>query len=183
MSQFYVHPTNTSLDLYDPINAEHDLVDQTSSDHIKINSPYILYWKIDQVTTKRNNDDLSNLYGETDMATFLNVSQPVRVYAYIEYSPIINELTKLGLTQVKEINFISNITDIVERLDREPQPGDVFRVSSMEIDGSKNNTFYTVVSLSTIDQHLFRYMHYLINAETTNLKNIPKEIRDFNNIE
>ena len=183
MSQFYKHPTNTSLDLYDPLNSEHDLVDQTSSDHVKINSPYILYWKIDQETTKSNNDDLSNLYGETDMATFLNISNPVRVYAYIEYSPIITELTKLGLTQVKEINFIANITDITEKLGRDPQPGDVFRVSGITIDGVKDNTFYTVVSISSIDLHLFRYLHYLINAETTNMSNVPSEIRNFINEE
>lgn len=183
MSQFYTHPTNTSLDLFDPLNSEHDLVDQTSSDHVKINSPYILYWKIDTETTKRNNDDLSNLYGESDMMSFLNISNPIRVYAYIEYSPIITELTKLGLTQIKEINFIANITDITERLGREPQPGDVFRVSTMTIDGTKDNTFYTVVSLSSIDLHLFRYLHYLINAEQTNLNNIPSEIRNFVNLE
>jgi hypothetical protein len=179
MSQFYKHPYNTSLDLYDPLNNEYEIVDQTGADHIKINSPYILWWKIDQVGTKDNNDELSNLYNESDMMSFLNISSPVRVYAFVEYSPIINELTKIGLVQVKEINFISNITDIFEKLGREPKPGDVFRVSQMTTDGKDDSTFYTVVSVSPIDLHLFRYTNYLINAEATNMYNIPSEIKNY----
>lgn len=183
MSQFYQHPQNFKLDLWDPLNYEYDLINQESIEHIKIYSPYILYWKINQTETKFQNDDLSNLYQETDQIVYSNVSFPIRIYAFIEYSPIINELNRLGLSQIKEINFITNITDFNTKIGRGPLPGDIFRLSDIKMDGSKENLFYTMVSSSTIDYHNFRYVHYLLNAEQTNMYNIPSEIRNFTEIE
>ena len=178
MSAFYKHPSNISLDMYDPQNYEHAIADQTSFDHIKIMSPFILYWSIDQKNTKNLNDDISNLYQESDLLQFLK-KEPTRVYMYTEHSPVISELNRLGLATMRETNFISNKSDMHMRLGRAPVSGDLFRVSYFNTEGKSTPQFYTVVSTSEADLHLYRYLHYIINSEQTNMFNIPKEILEY----
>jgi len=177
MSQWY-HPTNIDLDIWDPLNYEHWLVDQESIDHIKINSPYILYWKVDHDETERHNDELSNLYQESDQLVFYN-KEPIRVYMYAEISPIIQELSRIGISELNEINLITNITDINEKLGRSPASGDLISIYFFQKDKKASQRFYTVVSASLSDLHLYRYLHLILNCEQTNLANIPKHIYDY----
>ena len=177
MSQWF-HPTNIDLDIWDPLNHEHWLVDQQSIDHVKINSPYILYWKIDQEKTDMNNDELSDLYQESSQLVFYN-SNPIRVFMYVEISPIVQELSRIGISELREINFISNKTDLIEKLGRSPISGDLLSVSYFEKDKKVDPNFYTIVSTSDLDIFLYRYLHFMVNCEQTNLNNIPKHIFDF----
>jgi hypothetical protein len=177
MSQWY-HPTNIDLDIWDPLNHEHWLVDQESIDHIKINSPYVLYWKIDQEKTEMNNDEISNLYQESDQLVFYN-SEPIRIYVYVEISPIVQELSRIGVSELREINFITNKTDLIEKIGRFPLPGDLLSISYFEKDKKKTQSFYNLVSTSDADLHLYRYVHFILNCEQSNLSNIPKHIFDY----
>lgn len=177
MSQWY-HPINIDLDIWDPLNYEHWLSDQESIDHIKINSPYILYWKIDQEGTEMHNDELSNLYQESDQLVFYN-RKPIRVYMYAEISPVIQELSRIGISELNEINLITNITDIEEKLGRSPISGDLLSIYFFEKEKKFSKRFYTIVSSSSSDLHLYRYLHYVVNCEQTNLSNIPKHIYDY----
>jgi hypothetical protein len=177
MSQWY-HPTNIDLDIWDPLNYEHWLADQESIDHIKINSPYILYWKIDSEGTEMNNDELSNLYQESDQLVFYN-QKPIRVYMYSEISPVIQELSRIGISELNEINLIANITDINEKIGRFPISGDLLSIYFFQKDRKFSKRFYTVVSSSSSDLHLYRYLHIILNCEQTNLANIPKRIYDY----
>ena len=180
MSQFYIHPeSSNSIQMFSSNNFELWLNDSVSDEHIQVMSPYILYWKIDQQQTNANNDELGKLYQEAEEYKFLNVDDPIRVYAYAELSPIIQELSRSGLATTKEINFLSNRSDIIERLGRPPLSGDVFRVSYINKDGKNQNDFYTVVSVSETDLNLWRYLHFAINAEQQSLDNIPQKIKDY----
>ena len=177
MGQWY-HPTNIDLDIWDPLNHEHWLADQESIDHIKINSPYVLYWKIDQEQTEMHNDEISNLYQESDQLVFYN-SEPIRVYVYVEISPIVQELSRIGISELREINFVSNKTDLIEKIGRFPISGDLMSVSFFEKDKKKTQSFYTLVSTNDADLHLYRYIHFILNCEQTNLSNIPKHVYDY----
>jgi hypothetical protein len=174
----WIHPVNIEYNVYDPLNHEHWLVDQTDADHIKTNSPYILYWKVDYNATELQNDELSNLYQESNQLVFYD-SEPARVYMYADIAPIINELTRLGENTIKEGTFFCNKTDIFSILDRLPSSGDLFCVYYFNIDRTHSKTFYTIASVSDSDLHLYRYLHLVINAEQTNLSNIPKDIFDY----
>lgn len=178
MGQFYVHPNNVELNIFDSQNYEHALVDQESFDHIKIMSPFVLYWSLDHNETRKLNDEISNLYQESDLLKFYS-SDPVRVYMYTEHSPVISELNRLGLTTMRETNFLANKTDMHMRLGRAPLGGDLFRVSYTNTEGKMHQQFYTVVSANEADLHLYRYLHYVVNSEQTNLSNIPKEILEY----
>jgi hypothetical protein len=177
MSNWY-HPTNIDLDIWDPLNYEHWLVDQQSIDHVKINSPYILYWKIDQEKTEMHNDEISNLYQESDQLVFYN-SEPIRVFMYIEPSPIIQELSRIGISELREINFIANKTDLIEKIGRPPISGDLMSISYFQKDTKILPNFYIITSTSDADLHLYRYLHYIINCEQSNLSNIPKHVYDY----
>lgn len=179
-NQFYVHPENSnSIAMFDSTNFELSLNDSVSDEHIKVMSPYILYWKIDQQETNASNDELGKLYQEAEEYKFLNVEDPIRIYAYAELSPIIQELSRSGLATTKEINFLANRTDIYEKLERAPLPGDVFRISYINKDNKNQNDFYVVVSVSETDINLWRYLHFSINAEQQSLDNIPQKIKDY----
>lgn len=178
MSQWY-HPPNIDLDIWDPLNYEHWLADQESIDHIKINSPYILYWKIDQEGTEIHNDELSNLYQESDQLVFYN-KKPIRVYMYAEISPIIQELSRIGISELHEINLIANRTDIIEKLGRFPVNGDLLSIYFFEKDQKRFQNFYTLVSISRSDLHLYRHLHFIMNCEQTNMANIPSYIYNYN---
>lgn len=177
MGQWY-HPTNIDLDIWDPLNHEHWLADQESIDHIKINSPYVLYWKIDQEQTEMHNDEISNLYQESDQLVFYN-SEPIRVYMYVEISPIVQELSRIGISELREINFIANKTDLIEKIGRFPISGDLISVSYFEKDKKKTQSFYTLVSTNDADLYLYRYIHFILNCEQTNLSNVPKHVYDY----
>jgi len=177
MSQWY-HPTNIDLDVWDPLNYEHWLVDQQSIDHIKINSPYILYWKIDQESTEMHNDELSNLYRESDQLVFYN-KKPIRVYMHAEISPVVQELSRIGISELNDINLITNKTDIVEKLGRFPINGDLISIYFFEKDKKASQRFYTLVSISSADLHLYRYLHFIMNCEQTNLANIPSHVYNY----
>lgn len=177
MAQWH-HPVNVENATYDPLNYEHWLVDQTDADHINSYSPYILYWKIDYNATELQNDELSNLYQESNQLVYYD-SEPIRVYMYADIAPIIHELTRIGESVIKEGTFFCNKTDIEEKLQRLPSSGDLFCVYYFNIDKTHSKTFYTIASVSDSDLHLYRYLHLVINAEQTNLSNIPKDIFDF----
>lgn len=174
----WFHPPNVEYDVYDPLNHEHWLVDQNDADHVRTNSPYVLYWKVDESTTLRYNDELSNLYQESNELVYYN-TEPVRVYFFADVAPIIQELTRLGQNEVREGTFFCNKTDVYERLGRFPQSGDLFCVYYFNLDKTHSRTFYTVASVSDSDLHLYRYLHLVVNAEQTNLSNVPKEVFDY----
>jgi hypothetical protein len=80
---------------------------------------------------------------------------------------------------MREMNFLTNKTDFHMRIGRPPYGGDLFRVSYSNTEGKMTQQFYTVVSANESDLHLYRYLHYVVNSEQTNLSNIPKEILEY----
>lgn len=178
MSQFYIHPEATNK-LYDPTNYEYDLADSLITEHITMISPKILWWKLDPKTTRDESDDLDKLYGESQMYNFSNVHEPIEIEGYLERSAVIEELSRAGLAQTEEINLIVAKSQIHEKLGREPISGDIFRVSYLDKIKSKDDTYYTVVSVVNDDFFNWRQFKYIINAEQTALKNIPKKIVEY----
>jgi len=163
----------SELKVYDVEAPEHYTVDSMNQEWIDVNSPLIHYWKIDQATTLSNTDDLGMLYGEaTEDVAFVN-NEPFRVKALIEVSPILEELSRAGLTEISEINFICNKEYMIEKIGRLPVPGDIFRISSIQLNKKHHNVFYEVASAVEIDLNLHRYINILVNAEQTALEKIP----------
>jgi hypothetical protein len=177
MNQFW-KSHNPTIKMYDPTNHEMWLGDEISKEHINVYSPPILWWKMSE-TTFLNSDELDKLYGESQSIIYQNVDNPIEVIGYIESSPIMEELGRMGLSEVKDFNFLTNISDIVERLQEEPKPGDLFAIGNLIRQNKMDYTFYMVASVIESDFHLWRYVHYLINAKQTNLSNVPEKIKNY----
>ena len=177
MSQFW-KGQNPTIKMYDPTNHELWLGDEISKEHIEVYSPPILWWKISSETIT-NSDDLDKLYGESQSIIYENADHPIEVFGYLEMSPIIEELGRMGLSDIKDFNLMTNISDMLERLGREPRAGDLFAVGNMITQKRLDYTFYMVASVLENDFHLWRYVHYLINAQQTNLSNVPEKIKNY----
>lgn len=179
MNQFW-KSHNPTIKMYDPTNHELWLGDEISKEHINVYSPHILWWKMSE-STFDNNDELDKIYGESQSIIYENTEKPVEVIGYLEISPIIEELGRMGLSEIKDFNLLVNISDIIERLGREPKPGDLFAVGNMIQQNLMDYTFYMVASYVETDFHLWRYVHYLVNAQQTNLSNVPEKIKNYFN--
>lgn len=177
MDQFW-KTHNPTLKMYDPTNHELWLGDELSQEHINIQSPPILWWKMSNETYE-NSDELDKIYGESQSIIYENPEDPIEVFGHLEVSPIMEELGRMGLSEIKDFNLLVNISDICERLGREPLEGDLFAVGNMIKQNEMDYTFYMVASIVENDFHLWRYVHYLINAQQTNLSNIPLKIKNY----
>jgi hypothetical protein len=85
----------------------------------------------------------------------------------------------MGLSEIKDFNLLVNISDIIERLGEEPKAGDLFAVGNMTKQNELDYTFYMVASVVETDFHLWRYVHYLVSAQQTNLSNVPEKIKNY----
>lgn len=177
MNQFW-KGQNPTIKMYDPTNHELWLGDELSKEHINVYSPPILWWKMSE-STHTNSDELDKLYGETQSIVYQNIEDPIEVIGYFEISPIIEELGRMGLSEIKDFNLLVNISDIIERLGEEPKGGDLFAVGNMTKQNIMDYTFYMVASVVETDFHLWRYVHYLISAQQTNLSNVPEKIKNY----
>ena len=113
-----------------------------------------------------------------DFGIFYN-KEPIRVFMYAEISPIIQELSRIGISELNEINLITNLTDINEKLGRSPSSGDLISIYFFKKDKKVSQRFYTIVSASGSDLHLYRYIHLILNCEQTNMANIPSHIYNY----
>lgn len=177
MNQFW-KGQNPTIKMYDPNNHEIWLGDELSKEHINIYSPPILWWKMSE-STYTDSDELDKIYGETQSIIYQNIEDPIEIIGHFEVSPIIEELGRMGLGEIKDFNLLVNISDIHERLGEEPKSGDLFAVGNMIKQNVMDYTFYMVSSIVETDFHLWRYVHYLINAQQTNLSNVPEKIKNY----
>lgn len=166
----------TSLKIYDDQNEEHFLVDSLGQEFIQIQSPRMYYFRMNLKETMTNTDDLSTLYGETEQ---LRLHEPVEIFALVEHSPIIQELTKLGLAINKEISVVVNIREIETILGGSPNSGDFVLMYTLDDRKKAHRTFYKVASVNEIDLVLSRYTNYSINCEQTDLGDVDDSIREF----
>lgn len=175
MSQFPNRPT--SIRVYDPESPEILTFNSIDQEFIKHKSPLILYWKYNYAQTKLNTDELGKLYGEAEESSY--DIEPITIYAIAEKSPILQELSRYGLTQIEEINFICNIVDIKERLGRDPEAEDLIRLSYLNKDQKHTHVFYKIASAVPVDDVLDYHVNYLINAEQVAMENTPDHVRQW----
>lgn len=166
-----------ALRLYDPNNPEHYLIDSVSSEWNRVVSPRFFWWKLNTVQTDTERDEIDELYQETTVTHY--EAEPRIVYAYVEKSPIIEELSRAGLTDVDELVVTFNITDIENILEEAPKSGDMFTIAEFRIDEKSENVFYRVASVVPSDIVNWRYTNYTIMAELTALETVPETIRKF----
>lgn len=183
MSQFCTPYSNkgnrpSSLDTYDSMAPEHAVISSLNEEWVNINSPDILYFKFDYEATVLNTTELGELYGETDNERSYVIT-PIAIKGMVERSPIMQELARSGLTTTDEINFLVDIESFVRQIGREPQGGDLFRVSSIIQTDIDKHRFYEVSSAVEVDMNLNRYINYMINAEQTALEKVPAEIKNY----
>lgn len=170
-----IYNRSKTLKAYDDGNqSEHAILSSLGDEFIQIESPRVYYFRMDFKKTKLNTDETSTFYGETEKQELL---PPVEIFALLERSPIIQELTRLGLSNIKDINFICNIDDITARLSATPNSGDFFLVYGVNTKGKAFKDFYQVASIVPINIVNSRYIDYLINAEQTSLDNVDDSIR------
>lgn len=181
--------------MFEPNNPEHSLVDAMTEEVHMLESPEIFYWKIKkeeeiEAEPEYNNvddpylDDLDTVYGEKSSGDGKYLfHDPVRVYGKIDIEPILNELSRLGLTTINQIDFYLNIAHCHDRLGRPPAGGDTFRVTYLIRDNNgdlKNKYIYYVVSnTNEVDLYNYQYINYQIWAEQTNMMNVPDEVKQY----
>ncbi len=176
MVDFYSEGT---LRIFDPYNAnERQLIHSIAQEDIERQSPIIHWFKINRTESILNMDEVDRLYGEN--ANTVYHVEPTQVFAIVEKSPIITELQRMGFSQIEEINFVCNIPQTLKILGREPTEGDLFRISYFGfLEGEKNiHRFYKVSSVVPSDMILGHYTNFLVNAEQTNLNDVPQSIVD-----
>lgn len=170
----------SSLSTYDPLAPEHMVMGSINEEWINVNSPDILYFKYNEEQTDIDTDELGELYGDTPDKRAYYV-EAINIKGIVERSPIIEELARAGLTTIQEINFMVDIESFLAAVGRRPQGGDVFRVSSLNLEGPDKHIFYEVASAVEVDMNLNRYVNYMINAEQTALEKVPDEIKNYLN--
>lgn len=183
MSGFKERPR--TLKLFEPANPEYVLADTMESEIFEIVSPNLLWWSFQDAATEVNRDELDTVYGE-NVSAGANVytTEPIRVYGYFEINPILQEITRMGIEQIEEINIFTNINDFFDKTGVEPRSGDVFRMDFID----KNNenalkrNFYTVGSVTPTDLYHFKYLTWQVYAEMTNLTFVPDIIKDYTDL-
>lgn len=166
--------------LFDPKNPELSVADVMTSDYIRAMSPKILYWHFDRTTNRAAQDDLDSVYGEKSSGEAKDVFiGPKRVYMFIEFNPIIIELTRLGVEQIEEITCFTNIADFLDITGTLPKPGDLFRISYIQEEDKYRNRFYTVGSVSPRDLFNGKHLNYVLFSELTPLDHVPQNIKNF----
>lgn len=167
----------TTAKIYEPQNPEYELASSYSEELFNIVSPNIVYWKLNKNLTEQTRDEVDKLYGENSQkAAFDN---PVKIYAHVEMSPIINELARLGLESKDEIILLANIIDTNSRLSDIPKQGDILRINYITPGSPDYHKFYVVnrVMPDTNTMYNFSFINYLIYAENTALSDTPEEVK------
>ncbi len=166
--------------LYDPQNPEYEIAQSIIDETMRYVSPQILWWRYDHIETSKQASSIDKLYGENSKGEkFL---KPIEIFGYVELNPILQELTRLGLEETEEINLFTDSADIVDRLGREPQGGDILRISYIQSDKKERNIFYKVSSYNPRHPFQWRYMQYQINCEKTDMSNIPSIVKNYFNL-
>lgn len=182
--------------MFEPDNPEHTLVDLLTTEMHQLESPEIVYWKVkmpDVVDAETHRvdptatnylDDLDKVYGEKSSGDGLTkYYQPEQIFGKLDSQPIIQELLKMGLITKTEIDLYVNIAHIQDVLGRPPMGGDLFRITYLirNPDGELKGyyVYYEVSTVWPVDLYNYQYINYQINAEQTNMSNVPDEIKNF----
>lgn len=171
----------TAYKLYDEESPDYGLAQSMMEEAMQFVSPKILWWRYDHITSESKASAMDKLYGENSKGDkFLN---PIEVFGWVENNPILQELTRLGLEENEEINLFCDTTDLTSRLGREPQSGDILRISYIKHGQPDRHVFYKVAN-NPNPRHLFdfRYMNYQINAEKTDMGNVPALVKNYFNL-
>lgn len=173
----------TKPNLFSPCNPEYALCDALVAEQYTINSPEILWWSLlrDGATGAAARDELDAVYGEKSSGDHkLAYAGPFDFRGFIDISPIVQELTRLGLQQINEIELYANIaaTDVYLG-GRLPKGGDVFRVTWIVTETERYYVWYKVANVTPVDPYNFRYINWHINAEQTNLWDVPESISNY----
>jgi len=167
------------IKVFDSQNPEYSLIDSMTSEIFENYSTEIAYWLFGRAETEANLDELDEVYGESSKNKRI-YSGPFDVKGTLTINPIIQELTRLGLEQIEEIDFYCNIAAMDEYLEGEPpKAGDIFRVTWIEKENTRRYVFYSVANVTPTDIYNSRYINYLISAEQTTLHNFPAEIKNY----
>ena len=166
------------IKVFDSQNPEYALVDAINSEIFENYSPEISYWSFNAAATEVNMDELDAIYGEVSRQNVKQYFGPYDPKGTLEINPIIQELTRLGLQQIEEVDLYCNIAAMHDYLDgKDPIAGDIFRITWLETDIERRYIFYSVANVTPVDIYNFRYTNWLINAEQTPLHNVPDEIK------
>lgn len=167
--------------VFEPLNPEYSLIDAMTEEVFVNYSPELAYWSLNEPTTEASRDELDKLYGEKSSDTGkITYDGPFQVYGTLQINPIIQELTKVGLQQIEEIDFYVNIAAMAEYIEgRYPKYGDVLRVTYIETDNSRRYVFYNIANVTPVDLYNFRHINYLLNGEQTMMADVPEEIRNY----
>jgi hypothetical protein len=179
--------------IYDPNNPEHDLIDVITEEIHQLESPEVYYWSVIKQETAISEeipgaggylDELDKVYGEKSSGDgVLMFREGKRMYGKLETNPIIQELARMGLSQIEQIDFYVNIALSKEILGEAPKPGDIFSKTALIRNEAgelkKERTFYEVGAVNPVDIYNYQFINYQIEAEQTSLDQIPDSIKKF----
>lgn len=169
------HP-KPSVKLYDPKNPEYEVVNLITQEAFENVSPHILYWPLDYYKTNLMRDSVDEVYGEVEKKEVY--LKPFPIVGYVEVSPIIAELSKLGLNTNEEINLFVNIQDIVNRIGDLPKAGDIFKIHYIQRNVPDRTLIYRVSTISETDMYNWSHINIAINAEQINIEQVPANIKN-----
>jgi hypothetical protein len=168
------------MKVFEPKNPEYALADAITSEIVEIISPKILWWSLDRTATQATRDELDEVYGEksSDDSKYVYTG-PKEVFCYVEFNPILWELSRLGVEQLEMINIFTNIGDFINRNGSHPKPGDLLRISYTRSETDFRNIFYEVSVVFPIDLIDFHHMNWQMYVEQTDLNTVEQRIKDF----
>jgi len=170
-----------NLKVFEPDNPEYTLIDHMTEEVFENYSTEIAYWVLNVTETDSDRDELDEVYGEGGGADQLRAYYgPYEVFGTLTINPIIQELTRLGLEQIEEIDFYCNIAAMENYLEGYiPKAGDIFRTTWIQTNNERRYIFYNIANVTPVDLYNFRYINYLINAEQTSLHEVPESIKNY----
>ena len=168
-----------NVKVFEPHNPELSLIDLMEEEVFEATSTEIYWFCMNKSETEDRMDVLDAIYGATNSITKKSFDGPYKVYGLLEINPILQELTRMGLEQKEEIDLIVNQASFYSYLhDKNPQMGDLFRISYLLHNDERKYTWYKVGSITPIDLFNFKYVNWMIHAEQTALADVSQEVID-----
>lgn len=188
-------PTNVKI--FEPTNPEYNLVHSINSELNEAVSPKLMVWMIDLADAAANQDEIDNVYGENsaidktkNISKNIKYDGPYEFFGNVQVNEIIQEMSRLGVEQVEEIDIFVDLMDFTTRMKgSQPKPGDIIRISYIEMEDKATNqthyrhVFYEIGTILPCDLYNFKYINLHIYAEQASLGNVPKTIINYDELD
>jgi hypothetical protein len=169
--------------VFEPTSPDYALASSMDAEYIQNASPKVLWWSFNFQANIDNMDELDKVYGEKSSKNGKDIFRdPKEVYCHFEISPIMLELTRLGVEQIEEVILFTNTDEFYNMNGYDPKAGDIFRISYVVSPEKYRNVFYTVGSVIPVDLFNFKYLNWRVLGQQTNMSNANNAMKNYINL-